>query len=124
MATAASSLVDLRQNAWAGLEQQEANLVASEPRIEAQHVVGERRQLAQQLDADQAAADHDDRQAAASRRRIRTPHRRARIVRSGDFCNTSASAIVLNVKAFDEPGISCSFVDAPSATTRWSYGSS
>ena len=28
--------------------------------------------------------------------------------------------MVLNVNAFDEPGISCSFVDAPSATTRWS----
>ena len=32
--------------------------------------------------------------------------------------------MVLNVNAFDEPGISCSFVDAPSATTRWSYGRS
>ena len=64
-------LVDFRQNACAGLEQQEPNLVASEPRIEAQHVIGECRQLAQQLDTDQAAADHDDGEAAATGRRLR-----------------------------------------------------
>ena len=39
-------------------------------RIEAQHVVRERRELAQQLDTDEAAADHDDREAAATRRRL------------------------------------------------------
>ena len=36
------------------------------------------------------------------------------------FLNTSASAIVLKLNAFDEPGISRSLVDAPRATTRWS----
>ena len=54
-----------------GLEQQEANLVASESRIEAQHVIRECRELAQQLDTDEAAADHDDREAAATHGRLR-----------------------------------------------------
>ena len=38
------------------------------------------------------------------------------------FLSTSASAIVLKVKACVDPGMSVSLVDAPSATTRWSYG--
>ena len=41
------------------------------PGIEAQHVVREGRELAEQLDTDEAAADHDDRQAPATRRRLR-----------------------------------------------------
>ena len=74
-------LVDLRQHARAGFEQQEANLVAPDARIEAQHVFDERRELAEQFDTDEAAADHDDRQTPASRAPTRTSHRRARIAR-------------------------------------------
>jgi hypothetical protein len=50
----------------ARLEQVEANLVATDTRIEPQHVVGECRQLAQQLDtahgrhAIESAAEYDD----------------------------------------------------------------
>ena len=49
-----------------GLEQSEANLVAPDSRVEAQHVVRECRELAQQLYTDEAAADHDDGEAAAA----------------------------------------------------------
>ena len=59
--------VDLRQDAWARLEQLETDLVTTDARIEPQHVVGERRQLADQLDADEASADHDDRETAGPR---------------------------------------------------------
>ena len=63
-------LVDLRQDASARLEQPEAHLLTTDARIEAQHVIGKRGQLAQQLDADEAAADDDDRQTAPARRRV------------------------------------------------------
>jgi hypothetical protein len=48
----------------------EADFLATDARIESQHIVGERRELAQQLDANQAAANHDDGQAARARRLI------------------------------------------------------
>ena len=57
--------VDLRQNPRAGLEQPKAHLVAPDTRIEAQHIVGKRRELTHQLGADQSAADHDHRQTPA-----------------------------------------------------------
>jgi hypothetical protein len=59
-------LVDLGQDSCAGLEQPEANLVASDPRIEAQHATHECRELTQQLDTDEAAADDDYRETAAT----------------------------------------------------------
>ena len=77
--------VDLRQNPRAGLEQPEADLVAPDPRIEAQHIVGKRRELTDEFHADQSAADHDDRQTLAPlapRPRLRP---RVRSIRSGDF---------------------------------------
>ena len=100
-------------NPRAGLEQPKANLVAPNARIKAQHVVGERREFTDQFCADQSAADHDNRQTRATLRRVRVFEAFNQVV-----SEASASAIVLNVKAFDEPGISRSFVDAPSATTR------
>ena len=42
----------------------------ADARVVAQHVVGECGELAEQLDADEPAADHDDREAAAPRRRV------------------------------------------------------
>jgi hypothetical protein len=55
----------------AGFEQEEPNLVAADTGIEAQHVFHEGSELAEQFDAHESAADHDDRQAAAARRRLR-----------------------------------------------------
>ena len=52
--------VDPWQNPRAGLEQPEADLIAPDPWIEAQHIVGKRRELTHQFCADQSAADHDD----------------------------------------------------------------
>ena len=97
--------VDLGQDACAGLEQEKPHLLTPDARIEAQHVVRERAQLAEQLDADESAADDDDREAAA------------RVAETADtsassscsitwFLSTIASAIVLNVNAWCEPGIS------------------
>ncbi len=63
--------VDLWQNPRAGFEQPKANLVAPNTRIEAQHVVGKRRELTDQFYADQSAADHDNRQTPAPLRRVR-----------------------------------------------------
>ena len=63
--------VDLRQNPRAGLEQPEADLVAPDARIEAQHVVGKRRELTHQFYADQSAADHDDCETPAPLGRVR-----------------------------------------------------
>ena len=63
--------VDLRQDAGAGLEQVEAELVAAEARIVAQDVLGERGELAEQLDTDQPAADHDEGEAPAAELRVR-----------------------------------------------------
>jgi hypothetical protein len=62
------------------LEQSKANLVTPDAWIEAQHVVGERRELTHQFHADQSAADDDNRQTLAPRRR-----QRVRSIRSGDF---------------------------------------
>jgi hypothetical protein len=112
-------LVDLGQDTRAGFEQQEVDLVAPDPGIKAQHVFDEGRELAKQLDTDEPPP-------------ITTIVRHPRRVADWEvasarsncsmtwFLNTSASAIVLKVNAFDEPGISRSLVDAPSATTRWS----
>src|SRR5215212_1529208 len=65
-------LVDLWQNPRTRLEQLKANLMAPDARIEAQHVVGKRGQLADQFDADEATADHDNRQTLAPLRRARS----------------------------------------------------
>ena len=46
------------------------NLVTTDAWIEPQHVVDKCRQLAQEFDADQAAADHDDGQTAPAHRRV------------------------------------------------------
>ena len=63
--------IEFGQNACTCLEQQEANVVASKPRIEAEHVIRERREFAEQLDTDEAAADHDDGEARATGRWLR-----------------------------------------------------
>ena len=107
-----------RAESRAGLEQPEADLIASDPWIETQDILGKRRELTDQFRANQSAADHDDCETPAPLRRV------GGCVRAFEAFNqvasTRASAIVLNVSAFDEPGISPSLVDAPSATTRWS----
>ena len=63
--------VDLWQNPRAGLEHPEANLVAPDARIEAQHVVGKRRELTHQFYANQPAADDHNRQTPAPLGRVR-----------------------------------------------------
>jgi hypothetical protein len=63
-------LVDLGKDARARLEQMEANLVTTDARIEAQHIVHKRGQLAKELGANKAAADHDNRQTTPSLRRV------------------------------------------------------
>jgi hypothetical protein len=57
--------VDLWQDARACFEQPKAEFVAPDVRIEAQDVVGERRQLAYEFYADQTAANDDNRQTPA-----------------------------------------------------------
>ena len=69
------ALVDLGTDARARLEQMEANFVTTDARIEAQHVPNKRGQLAKELGANKAAADHDNRQTAPSLRRIGHPIR-------------------------------------------------
>ena len=59
------------QDPRAGLEEPKADLVAPDARIKAQDVVGKRRELTHQLDADQTTTDHDDRQTLAPLHRIR-----------------------------------------------------
>src|SRR6185312_9901295 len=52
----------LRQQAIAGLEELKAQLVSTDARIVSELVVNECRELAEQLDPDEAAADDDNRQ--------------------------------------------------------------
>jgi hypothetical protein len=63
-------LVDLGEQARTGLEQLEPDLLTADTRVESAHVVGEGGQLAEELDAHQAASDDDDRQATAPRARF------------------------------------------------------
>ena len=63
-------VVDFGQDAGARLEQSKTHLVTMEARVEAQHVIGKRGELAEQLDANQAAADHDHHEAGSPPGRV------------------------------------------------------
>src|SRR5687768_17737771 len=67
---APESFVDLRQDARAGLEEPEVQLVAADPRVKTQHVVRKGAEFAEQFDANEPAADHHNRQGAAACRRL------------------------------------------------------
>ena len=56
--------IDLGQDAGPALEQVEAQLVAADARVVAQHVIGERGELAEKLDTHESAADDHDRETA------------------------------------------------------------
>ena len=93
-----------RAGSAARLEQVEPELVAPEPRVVAQHVLGERRQLAQQLDAHQPPP-----MTRKVRLRRRTSGSVAASARSNCsitwFRSSSASAMRLKVNAVGDPGM-------------------
>ena len=76
----AASFRSIQQDPRTRLDEAKTHLVATHPRIVAKDIVGKRRQLAEELHPNEAAADHDDREAAATKlgSRLRPRARTAR----------------------------------------------